>query len=120
MPKLQRRSGCLTAITPLLLVAAGALTAWMYWPGCFSDANYERIEVGMSREQVAEWVGSPGEETKSIPGHPAYVQKPGYPPGWTGVVWGDTFVHWQNGYRSIYVGFVEGRVTSKWFYEPSL
>jgi hypothetical protein len=33
---------------------------------------------------------------------------------------GDTFVHWQDGYRDIYVGFVEGRVTSKHFWKPSL
>lgn len=114
-----RRWSGLTAVI-LLLVAAGALTAWWYWPGCFSHANYDRIQSGMSREQVAKLLGSPGEETKSIPGHPPYVQKPGYPPGWTGVVWGDTFIHWQDGYRDIYVGFVEGRVASKWYYEPSL
>ncbi|MCE9562739.1 MAG: hypothetical protein K8U57_11895 [Planctomycetes bacterium] len=114
-----RRWGCLTAIA-LLLIATGALTAWVYWQGCFSHANYTRIRDSMSREQVAELLGSSGEETKSIPCHPSYVQKPGYPPGWTGVVWGDTFIHWQDGSRGVYVGFVEGRVVSKCYLEPSL
>jgi hypothetical protein len=35
-------------------------------------------------------------------------------------VWGDTFVRWQDGDRDIYVGFAEGLVTSKFFWEPSL
>jgi hypothetical protein len=113
------RWGCVSSVA-LLLIAAGALTAWIYWPGCFSYANYQRIQVGMSREQVAELLGSPGEETESIPGHPPYVHLPGAPPGWTGVVWGDTFVHWEDGGRDIYVGFAEGRVTSKFYWEPSL
>ena len=119
MAKFQwQRWACLNAVVLLLVTAAG-VTAWVYWPGCFSHANYERIQAGMSREQVAELLGSPGEETKSIPGHPPYVQKSGYPQGWTGVVWGDTFVHWQDGHRDIYAGFAEGRITSKWYYEPS-
>lgn len=120
MAKLQRRvRGCFAAIA-LLLAAVGVVTAWWYWPGCFSYANYGRIQPNMSREQVAELLGSPGEVVESIPHHPPYVQKPGYPPGWTGAVWGDTFVHWQDGNRDIYVGFVEGRATSKHFWEPSL
>jgi hypothetical protein len=103
-----------------LLIAAATLVAWVYRPGCFSQANYERIQVGMSREQVAELLGSLGEETKNIPGYPSYVRLPGAPPGWTGVVWGDTFVHWRDGHCDIYVGFAEGRVTSKHYWEPSL
>jgi len=115
----RRRWGCLTAVA-LLLIAAGALTALVYWPGCFSHTNYERVQVGMSREQVAELLGSPGEETTNIPGYPAYVHLPGAPPGWTGVVWGDMFVHWQDGSQDIYVGFAGGRVTSKHYWELSL
>jgi hypothetical protein len=95
------------------LVGLGALAAWVYWPGCVSHANYERIQVGMSRELVAKLLGSPGEETECIPGYPPYVHLPGAPPGWTGIVWGDTFVHWQDGSQEIYVGFIQGRVASK-------
>lgn len=108
----------LSAVT-LILVVVEVMTVWWYWPGCFSHANFDRIQPGMSREQVAELLGSPGEVTKSIPHHPPFVQNPGYPPGWTGAVWGDTYVHWQDGYRVIYVGFAEEQVASKYFWEPS-
>jgi hypothetical protein len=107
-------------IASVALLAVVGLYAWVNWPGRFSYSNYERIEVGMSRERVAELLGSPGEETKTIPGFPRYVFRPGAPPGWTGVVWGDTFVHWQDGNRDIYVGLSEGRVASKYYWEPSL
>jgi hypothetical protein len=111
--------GWLAAVV-LLYVAVGVLFLWWYQPGCFSEVNYDRIQPGMSREQVAELLGSPGKETESIPGHPPYYHQPGYPPGWTGVIWGDTFIRWQDGHRDIYVGFAEGRVTSKHFWEPCL
>lgn len=111
------RRGYLSAAAGLL-IALGALAAWVYWPGCFSNANYERIQVGMSREQVAKLLGSPGEETKSIRGYPSYVHLPGAPPGWRGVVWGDTFLRWQDGDREIYVGFSEAQVTNKHYWEP--
>jgi hypothetical protein len=115
-----RRSWLIASAAAWLTVAAGLLYSWADRPGSFSHSNYQRIENGMSREQVAELLGSPGEETKTIPGFPAYVHLPGAPPGWTGVVWGDTFVHWQSGSRDIYVGFFEGRVSSKHYWEPSL
>jgi SmpA / OmlA family len=108
------------AVVVLLYVTVGGVGAWWLWPGCFSKANYDRIQPGMSRDQVAALLGSPGRETKSIPHHPPYHQKPGYPPGWTGAVWGDTFIHWQDGYKDIYVGFADGQVTSKFYWEPSL
>ena len=64
--------GCLTVLA-LPLISAG-LAAWVYWPGCFSRANFVRIQVGMSREQVAKVLGSPGaEEKKLIPEYPPYV-----------------------------------------------
>ena len=120
MAKLPRRRWVIASAVALLAVAAGLLYAWTERTGCFSYSNYQRIQAGMSREQVAELLGSPGEETKNIPGVPPYVRLPGAPPGWRGAVWGDTFVHWQDGSRDIYVGFSEGRVTSKDYWEPSL
>ena len=78
--------------------------------GSFSYANYERIQTGMSHERVAELLGSSGEQTKNIRGFNTGA----------GVVWGDTFVHWRAGDDDIYVGFAEGRVTSKYYWEPSL
>jgi hypothetical protein len=84
--------GCLIVVV-LMLAAGGMLTVWSRRPGWLSETNYERIRVDMSRQQVAELLGSPGEISKSIPHWPRYVHEPGYPPGWTGVVWGDTFVY---------------------------
>jgi len=105
----------------ILLAAAGAQIRWRNRSGCISYVNHERIQVGMKREQVAELLGSPGEEPKyNIPHYPPYVRKPGAPPGWSGVIWGDTYAVWQDGYREIQVGFASGRVTSKHYWEPSL
>lgn len=115
-----RRTWAIASALAMLVTTAGLLFAWSERTGCFSYSNYQRIQVGMSRQQVADQLGSPGDETKNIPGFPAYVHLPGAPPGWTGVVWGDTFVHWHDGVRDIYVGFSEGRVTSKHYWEPSL
>ena len=120
MARLPGRRWAIASAVVLLAVAAVLLYARADRTACFSYTDYQRIQNGMSREPVAELLGSPGEETKSIPGFPAYVHLPGAPPGWTGVVWGDTFVHWQDGDRDIYVGFAEGRVTSKHYWEPSL
>jgi hypothetical protein len=107
-----------SAFALFVVAGVGLLYVWQNRPGRFSYSNFQRIQNGMTREQVTELLGSPGEETESIPGFPPYV--PGAPPGWTGVVWGDTFVHWQSGDREIYVGFLKGRVTSKHYWEPSL
>jgi hypothetical protein len=115
----QRKWGWILAIT-LLTIAVSSIYAWVNQTGCFSYANFERIQVGMSREEVADLLGSFGQETTSIPGYPPYVHLPGAPPGWTGVVWGDTFVHWEDDGREIYVGFSNGRVTSTHYWEPSL
>lgn len=106
----------------LAAVAALTLVVWRdrEQAGEVSYRNYERISVGMTREQVEALLGSAGEEVKTIPQFPAYIHPPDVPPGWTGVVWGDTFVRWQSGDRDIHIGFSEGRVTSKHYWEPSL
>jgi hypothetical protein len=107
-------------VLSVVAAAAVSLCAWACWPGRVSFANYLRVRGGMSRERVANLLGSPGEETAYIPGFPPYVHLPGAPPGWTGVVWGDTFVRWQSGDLEVYVGFSEGRVVSKnYFLETS-
>lgn len=104
----------------LVLFAAPALIYfWSIWPGCFSYNNYDKIRVGMNRERAVEILGSEGEVTKSIPGFPPYVHLPGAPPQNTGVVWGDVYVQWTDGDRTIYIGFANGVVTSKYFDEYS-
>lgn len=102
------------------MAAFGLSQMWVDRPGCFSHSNFLHIQTGMSREQVAGLLRSSGDEVKSIPEFPPYVRLDGAPPGWTGVVWGDTFVRWKSGDRDIHVGFTEGRVTSKCYWEPSL
>ena len=44
---------------------------------------------------------------------------PGAPPGWHGVVWGDTVVEWRFGQAEIWVAFVDGRVNTKHYWMPS-
>jgi hypothetical protein len=111
----QRRAVVLSVV----VAASVCLSAWVCWPGRMSYVNYYRVQVGMSRERVAELLGSRGEESADIPGFPPYVHLPGAPPGWTGVVWGDTFVRWQSGDLEVYVGFSEGQVVSKNLLETS-
>jgi len=115
-----QRAWMIASVLAVLAIAIGLPYAWTQRTGCFSYSNYQRIQNRMSREQVIELLGSSGEVTQNIPEFPPYVHLPGAPPGWTGVVWGDTFVHWRDGNRDIYVGFSEGRVTSKDYWEPSL
>jgi outer membrane protein assembly factor BamE (lipoprotein component of BamABCDE complex) len=81
MPNYLRRSLVVVLVLSVLTVVAGILLAWVYGAGCFSHTNFQRIQSGMSREQVTALLGSPGEETKSIPGFPEYVHLPGAPPG---------------------------------------
>src|ERR1700728_3526644 len=79
MTNLRRRTWVMTSAVATLMVLTGLLYAWNERKGCFSYSNYQRIQNGVSREQVAELLGSPGEETKSIPGFPPYVRLPGAP-----------------------------------------
>jgi hypothetical protein len=105
---------------PVALIAAGMLYDLEHWREYAAARDCERIRIGMSREQVDELLGSHGEVTKNILGFPPYAHVPGAPPGWNGCVWGDTFVLWEFGSAEIFVGFSEGRVTSKYFNMPSL
>jgi hypothetical protein len=115
-----RRKWTLLSVAVMVAATVSLPLAWVTWPGCFSYCNYQRIQNGMNRQQVTELLGSAGEETTSIPGYPPYVHLPGAPPGWTGVVWGDTFVRWYSDGVEIYVGFSEGCVTSKCYLATSL
>src|SRR5437667_9171789 len=67
-----RRRWVIAAAVALVVIAAGMLYARTNRTGRFSHSNYQRIQNGMSREQVAELLGSFGEETKSIPNFPLY------------------------------------------------
>jgi len=87
------------------------VSVWDYYSkGQFSHVNFERIQIGMSREKVVELLGSPGEETTSIPSRPASFQESGA----TGK--GDSFLRWNDVSRDIYVGFIDGSVSSKFYY----
>jgi hypothetical protein len=115
--------------TGLFLVAAGLFAAlivaamWSCRPGCFSHPNYERIRVGMGVGEVDRLLGGAGAVVRpeEVPTYPeAYGLKPGAPAGWYGVVWGDEFREWWEDERHIMVGLKDGRVVSKWYWEPSL
>jgi hypothetical protein len=105
----------------LLVLLTTAVVAWLCWPGCLSYFNFYRISEGMTREQVQALLGSAGQEVSSdsIPGYAPSVHLPGAPPGWTGVVWGDSFVEWRGEGPTIIIGFEHGKVTSKYYWQPS-
>ncbi len=110
-------------VAPAVVLVVGSLVyIWQTQPERALGQNCERIRVGMSREEVAALFGSPGEEigADQMPGYPPYAHDPAAPPGWNGVVWGDTFVVWHAGQATVFVGFSNGRVTSKCFLMPSL
>ena len=111
----------LLAIPPLLLIAASRQYDWEHQREYAALRDFQRIQTGMSRDQVAELLGSPGKEVSInfIPGHPEDTHLPGAPPGWTGVVWGDTVVYWCFGQLEIWVAFIDGRVNSKASWMPS-
>jgi hypothetical protein len=107
---------CLVVVVIVMLLTAAGIVALFFWlarAGVASSFNYDRIQPGMSREQVEALLGSAGTEVKSIPGVQPDMQAPGAPPGWTGVVWGDTYLYWESGPDQIWVGLSEGRVVSK-------
>ena len=109
---------CLVVVAIVMLLTAATAVALSFWlgrTGVVSRFNYDRIQVGMSREQVEALLGSPGTEVKSIPGVQPDMQAPGAPPGWTGVVWGDTYLYWESGPDQIWVGLSQGRVVSRFY-----
>ncbi|WP_439626239.1 hypothetical protein [Gemmata sp.] len=112
-------------LVSVLVVALGA--AWWNRPGCYSGRNYERIEKGMTLEQVEALLGKPGEEVPDyeIPrgrprGEPPDPTFGGDVPGsWCGGVWGDPVYRWWKtrpyvGAAQILVGVSGGRVISKY------
>jgi hypothetical protein len=106
----------------LVLTISGVLYAWQTQPERALAEKCQAIRVGMSRDEVVLLFGSPGEEIRGdeMPGYPPYAHDPAAPPGWNGVVWGDKFFIWHAGQAVVYVGFSNGRVTSKCFLMPSL
>jgi hypothetical protein len=111
----------LLAIPPVLLIAAIRQYDWEHRREYAALQDFQRIQTGMTRDQVADLLGSPGEEVSIdfIPRHPQDTRLPGAPPGWTGVVWGDTVLYWHFGQLTIWVAFIDGRVNSKADWLPS-
>ena len=101
---------------------SGVWYRWTIRTGCISYHNYKRIQVGMSRVEVIQLLGLSGEvvEANQIPIVPNYAIPPGSPAGWSGAVWGDSYVRWYDGQQKIYIGLVEGRVVNKWYWQLSL
>jgi hypothetical protein len=112
----------LVAVGVPATVAVFTLVAWWNRTGCFSYRNYERIETGMLLEEVDGLLGRPGEEIPPewVSTVPPWAKISGSPAGWLGVVWGDRFFLWKSGHCEVFVGVTDGRVTSKWYWEPSL
>jgi hypothetical protein len=103
----------------LLLLVLLMLVLWVYlWEtrrGCFSYTNYQRIDIGMTLGQVHSLLGTTGEviEVKYVP-----FQKRS--DGIARVVQGESYWKWGNPNGYIYLGVTDGRVTGKYYSEPSL
>jgi hypothetical protein len=120
-----------------------ALFALLHWPAQPAlYRNYERVENGMTMEQVQALLG-PGREigkddmpsvVRPAPGVKVPKDPPGgpyrtvrdYPIVHAPVVEGDRFFEWPSdwpplsGGPYIIIGFRGGKVCDKWYWEPSL
>lgn len=98
-----------------LLVVAILVVAWGYWyfrTGTFSQINYARINHGMTRNEVADLLGSQGTE----------VPAPDKLPGDMVVQWDHSYnygISWAIGLY-VQVTFRNGVVVDKKYWEPSL
>ncbi len=93
------------------IVILGSVVWWWYRPGCFSEQNFDRLEIGMPLEKAEELLGS-----KAQPGW--VIEQGGRP-----LVTGDSYYRWEdNGWshRTIFVGVTNGRIVSKYLYEMPL
>jgi hypothetical protein len=79
----------------------------------FGDA-YDKISVGTGIDEVEKRLGAgkelPANEVPRLQGMGKEVMS----------VTGDQFFEWTEGSREIWVGVKDGRVYSKWYWEPSL
>jgi hypothetical protein len=114
-----------TAIGVILLGLAASVAGILAWSdrtGCLSRGNYERVTKGMELSQVELLLGGPGEEIppEQVPTVPSWARFADAPEGWPGVVWGERYFRWETGSRTIHIGVQDGKVVSKWYWEPSL
>ena len=90
--------------------------------GVFSYENYQRIQIGMTREQVESLLGVPGEEIgeSELPEVVDWTQPVDSQRRLKRVVSGQEFFRWRDDSRKIFVGLQDGSVLEKWHWEPSL
>jgi hypothetical protein len=107
-------------LTPLAVGAALAGVAWVAWSryqdriGCVSRLNFDRIEEGMSLEEVEALLGSPGEELATIPHTIDLADADDYGRGRErNLVPGQKCFLWNDSHLKIWVGFAKGRVAGK-------
>jgi hypothetical protein len=119
----------------LMSFAAGLLSLaclWLYLSFCgkgvVGRCNYNRIENGMTLEEVTALLG-PGDEVSGVP---IYVDhsEPDREKRFKPVVTGERCFQWPKGWSMysisdlgavrIIIGLKDGKVCDKWIYEPSL
>jgi hypothetical protein len=125
-----RTRNLIVAVVVVLAVFVTAGGVWVRYQrvesqrvGQVTCANYERIEKGMSMEQVEELLGSAGELTECVPQSCDRSELlPGKPGRNVNVVWGEKMYIWANKrhWIHVYIGFTKGRVVSKYCSEASL
>jgi hypothetical protein len=136
------RKSLISLVVALTLVGLGWYALLYCPPGRPCRCNYERVQVGMSLQEVEAFLG-PGTEIgrdrlpgmvrpkpgvvvpKDPPGGPYRTQRD-YPVEVVPVVQGDRFFEWPparpplSGGLQIIVAFRDGRVCDKTYWEPSL
>ncbi len=106
----------------LRAVALGSIICvlWMVWislPNVEFLQLYRKIEVGMTMREVESILG-PGKRIskQEIPQTKDESRKVGTKP----VVFGDAYLRWDHDQERIIIGFQDGKVVCKDYWEPSL
>jgi hypothetical protein len=73
----------------------------------------------MTLEEVEILLGKKGVETVDVPGIVDWEQPEASPKRVKAVVTAEKILRWEEGSRYILVGFDNGLVTGKWYWEPS-
>jgi hypothetical protein len=110
-------------------LALGGVAAALAAGRCVIDSkrpfyrSYELVQPGMDRSEVGALIGGPGAEwpERSVPRVVDWAQPVESPGRLKRVVDGEQFLRWEGASGEVIIlGFTQGRVTAKWYWEPSL